>query len=213
MHIIQLCIVCGISLSVSPSDPVSEQVSTNVRYLLWRRGIPRDQWEPWLSTRTMLGRAFSRDLVAGHILDGQITPDELRELARVFEQVDEGESIRFDDLVAGGTHVLVENLRFLFDSLGHGGKKQVAAELSIDPTTVSRWLSGTFEPQGPSLRQLVAYFGLSPDTDLRERPIFLTVEPVGVTERRRWLHERIDTLSADDFRELYPALRRMLGDR
>jgi hypothetical protein len=39
------------------------------------------------------------------------------------------------------------------------------------------------------------------------------VEPVAATERRRWLHARIEALSPDEFRELYPALRRMLGDR
>lgn len=194
--------------------PAERQVSTNVRYLLWRKGLARDQWEVWLSTRTTTLRGSpSKALVAGQMLDEQVTSDVLRDLARVFELGDDGESIRFGDLVGDGTHVLVENLRFLFDALGHGGKKQVAAELSIDPTTVSRWLSGAFEPQGPSLRQLVAYFGLPPDTDLRETPIFLSVEPVAATERRRWLHGRIDALSPDEFRELYPALRRMLGER
>jgi hypothetical protein len=195
------------------SAPTSRQVSTNVRYLLWRKGVPRNQWEAWLSARTTFGGSLSRALVAGLLPDEQVTTEALKDLARVFDQADEGESIRFGNLVGDGTQVLVENLRFLFDALGHGGKKHVAAELSIDPTTVSRWLSGAFEPQGPSLRQLVTYFGLSPNIDLRETPIFLSIEPVAVAERRRWLHARIDALSPEEFRELYPALRRMLEER
>ena len=189
------------------------QVSTNVRYLLWRRGIPREQWEAWLSAQTRLSSSLSRLLVSGQMLDEQVTSDALRSLARVFDCADEGESIRLDDLVGEATNILVENLRYLFKDLGRGGKKQLAAELSIDPTTVSRWLSGAFEPQGPSLRQLVAYFGLPPDTDLRKTPIFLSVEPVAAIDRKRWLHARIDALSPDEFRELYPALRRMLGEQ
>jgi transcriptional regulator with XRE-family HTH domain len=192
---------------------MSHQVSTNVRYLLWRRGTPREQWEAWLSARTSLSSSLSRLVVSGQMLDEQVTSDALRSLARVFDCADDGESIRLDDLVGEATNILVENLRYLFKDLGRGGKKQLAAELSIDPTTVSRWLSGAFEPQGPSLRQLVAYFGLPPDTDLRKTPIFLSVEPVAAIDRKRWLHARIDALSPDEFRELYPALRRMLGEQ
>ena len=192
---------------------MSHQVSTNVRYLLWRRGTPREQWEAWLSARTSLSSSLSRLVVSGQMLDEQVTSDALRSLARVFDCADDGESIRFGDLVGEATNILVENLRYLFKDLGRGGKKQLAAELSIDPTTVSRWLSGAFEPQGPSLRQLVAYFGLPPDTDLRKTPIFLSVEPVAAIDRKRWLHTRIDALSPDEFRELYPALRRMLGEQ
>ena len=192
---------------------MSHQVSTNTRYLLWRKGVLRDQWEGWLVSRTSLGVGMAKSLVAGRLPDEQLSTEALRDVARAFEHADDGESLRFGDLAREGCNVLLENLRFLFESLGHGGKKVVAAELSIDPTTVSRWLSGAYEPQGPSLRQIVGFFGLPPDTDLREAPVFLSVEPVAATERRRWLHARIEALSPDEFRELYPALRRMLGDR
>jgi hypothetical protein len=192
---------------------MSRQVSANVRYLLWRKGVPREQWEGWLASRTSLPAPTLKALMTGHLADEQVTPEVLRDVARAFEHGDEGESLRFADLAQDGGSVLLENLKFLFESLGHGGKKTVAAELSIDPTTVSRWLSGAYEPQAPSLRQIVTFFGLPPETDLRETPVFLSVEPVAVSERRRWLHSRIDALAPDEFRELYPALRRMLEDR
>lgn len=151
--------------------------------------------------------------MTGNLQDDQIAPDVLQRLAAAFGQDDGGESIRFADLVGDGTDLPRENLKFLFESLDRGGKKRLAAELSIDPTTVSRWLSGASQPQGPSLRHLSDYFGLPAGTDLRETPIFLSVEPVATVDRRRWLQARIDGLSPDELRDLYPALKRMLEDR
>jgi transcriptional regulator with XRE-family HTH domain len=125
---------------------------------------------------------------------------------------DKGKSLRFADLVSDSCNVLVENLKFLFDTLGRGGKKSVAEELGVAQTTVSRWLNGSYEPQAYNLRQMIIYFGLRPDTDLRETPVFLSVEPVALTERRNWLHSRLNALSSADLRDLYPALRRLLEE-
>ena len=44
-------------------------------------------------------------------------------------------------------------------------------------------------------------------------PVFLSAEPVAVLERRKLIRERIDVLSEKEFRELYPALRRLLEER
>jgi transcriptional regulator with XRE-family HTH domain len=108
---------------------------------------------------------------------------------------------------------LAENLRFLFSGLGHGGKKSLASKLGIDPTTVSRWLSGAYEPQPASLSQLVSEFGLPSGTNLEEDPVFLSIEPVSLIERREWINKRINVLSSDELRELFPALRRLLEER
>jgi transcriptional regulator with XRE-family HTH domain len=192
---------------------MNRQVSLNIRYLLWRKGLPRQQWESWLTSHTKLPLTTSTRLVGGRLADDQVEEKLLDELARAFGHEDAGETLRYTDLPREGCNVLLENLKFLFGSVGHGGKKALAADLSVDPTTVSRWLSGSYEPQGSSLRQLVAYFGLPPETDLRETAVFLSVEPVAATERRRWIHARIDLLSSEEFRDLYPAFRRMLGER
>ena len=190
---------------------MSKQVSLNVRYLMWRKRVPSDHWLAWLTDRTSLEQSVAQSLSRGVLTDAQVTVEQLRELARAFEFEDEGETLRFADLThEAAVDVLHENLKFLFDSLGHGGKKLFAAALGIDPTTVSRWLKGSCQPQAPSLHQIVSYFGLPHATDLREQPIFLSEQPMSQVERRRWLHQRIDSLSTDDLRELYPALRRLL---
>jgi hypothetical protein len=43
--------------------------------------------------------------------------------------------------------------------------------------------------------------------------VFLSVEPVALKDRRRWLHTRLDALNPDELRDLYPALRRLLDGR
>jgi transcriptional regulator with XRE-family HTH domain len=85
--------------------------------------------------------------------------------------------------------------------------------LGVEPTTVSRWLNGSYKPQASNLRRMVTYFELPPDTDLRETPLFLSEEPVALTDRRNWLHSRLNALSSADLRDLYPALRRLLEER
>jgi transcriptional regulator with XRE-family HTH domain len=192
---------------------MSHQISVNTRYLLWRKRVPREQWADWLGGRSSLSAALIKELLSGRLADERVSSDDLVELAHALDQADQGESLRFADMPHEGCSILRENLSFLFEGLGHGGKKNVANKLSVDPTTVSRWLSGAYEPQGPSLRQLVSIFGLPPDTDLREAPVFLSNEPVAAGERRQWVRARIDDLAYDEFLELYPALRRMLGDR
>jgi hypothetical protein len=147
------------------------------------------------------------------ISDDKLTPGQLAELSRALETGDDISDIRYSDLLAdSGREVLAENLRFLFGSLEHGGKKSLAKSFEIDPTTISRWLAGTSEPQGPALRQIGAYFGLPMDADLRHDPVFLSMEPVSVVAKRKWLRERVNSLSNEELNELYPALRRLLEE-
>jgi hypothetical protein len=150
--------------------------------------------------------------VSGDLPDEQASEECVQQLAQAFELSGDDDNLRFADLVADECNVLLENLRFLFESLGRGGKKSFAIEQSVDPTTVSRWLNGSYEPHASAVAQIVAYFGLHPLTDLRRDPVFLSAEPIAMSDRRKWLHGRVDALSLDDLRELYPALHRLLKE-
>jgi transcriptional regulator with XRE-family HTH domain len=190
---------------------MTNQVSINTRYLLWSRQIARAEWQTWLTIRTSLPSDLLRRLVRDTLPDADLSSDYLRSIAEALD-MDE-ENLRFADLPRDRCHVLAENLRFLFQSLGHGGKKVLAGKLGIDPTTVSRWLSGSYEPQPASLRQLVSEFGLPSETDLLEDPIFLSVEPISEKERRQWLNAQINELPPEELKDLFPALRRLLEPR
>lgn len=192
---------------------MSDHVSVNVRYLLHRNDVPRSEWTSWLARRASLDPQTAKSLVRGLLADEQVSDNDLRKIGGAFELAYETENLRFQGFAYAGHNVLRENLRFLLGSLGHGGKKSLAGELNVDPTTISRWLNGSFEPQPSTLRHIVSYFGLPPITDLHEDPIFLSTEPVSMTDRRSWLRRRIDALPTEEIRELYPALRRLLEER
>jgi hypothetical protein len=187
-------------------------VSRNVRFKLFAKEVPRSDWISWLASHTNLGLPFCRDLLVDRIADEDLLLGQLKELSRAFENLaEDGSDLRFTDLlVSSGRSVLAENLKFLFDDLERGGKKKLAEFFDVDPTTISRWLAGASEPQGPGLRRLVSYFSLPMDTDLRRDAVFLSLEPVSSVGKRHWVRDRLDNISEKDLQELYPALRRML---
>jgi transcriptional regulator with XRE-family HTH domain len=189
------------------------RISNNLRLTLWRQGIPRGQWIRWIAARCEIDSDLVRAIVEGNASDDQVGDSECSKLARAIGMASEAETLRFADMVGTYCDVLRENLTYLMNALGHGGKKALAAKLSVDPTTISRWLNGTSQPSGATLSQLASYFGIPGGTDLRSDPVFLSVEPVAVSERKQWLVSRLESLSADELRDLYPALRRMLGSQ
>jgi transcriptional regulator with XRE-family HTH domain len=187
------------------------RIANNLRLVLWRRGVPREQWVAWIVARSELGHDLARAIVEGRVLDDQVGVTECSQLARAIGMTSEAETLRFADMVGAECDVLRENLGYLMNALGHGGKKALAAKFGVDPTTISRWLNGTSQPNEATLRQLATYFGIPAGTDLRNDPVFLSLDPVALSERRQWLISRLESLSADELRDLYPALRRMLG--
>ena len=190
---------------------MSTRISNNLRLTLWRQGIPRTQWVRWIAARCELGPDQVRAVVGGSATDDQVGDTECSQLARAIGLASEVETLRFADMVGAECNVLRENLTYLMNALGRGGKKALAAKFCVDPTTISRWLNGTSQPNEATLRQLATYFGVSAGTDLRRDPVFLSLDPVALSERRQWLVSRLESLSADELRDLYPALRRLLG--
>jgi transcriptional regulator with XRE-family HTH domain len=150
-------------------------------------------------------------LANGELDDAVVTEEQLAAIAERFG-LGEVEELRYSDFATERADVLRENLRYFFSSIEHGGKKALARALEIDPTTISRWLNGSYPPQGPTLGRLVSHFGLPEGTDLRKDPVFLSAEPLASLERRRQIHAAVDALSEREFRELYPALKRLLVD-
>lgn len=188
-------------------------ISTNVRCLLWRKGLSRSEWLPELMRKSGLSHTWLVRFLNGEIDDAELNRHELAMFAELVCVGDEPDNLRHAGYAFDGCNILVENLRYLLNSLGRGGKKVLAAELGVDPTTISRWLNGSFVPQTPTLRHLISRFGLPLDADLYEQPIFLSALPISIVERRGWLHKRIDDLPPDELKALYPALRRMLEER
>jgi transcriptional regulator with XRE-family HTH domain len=199
------------AVSATQRNPVS--ISLNVRFRLQQKQIPRDKWGDWLSKRLPDDANWLAKFVRGEIQDRHIGQEQLGRLSVLFGLGEDGEELRFQDFLPDDCNVLLENINYLVDGLEHGGKRTLASELGVDPTTVSRWLSGKIEPSGTTRSALASYFNLPPNTDLRTDPVFLSVEPISIYDQRQWVKQRLDSMCREEFAPLYPALRRMLEEK
>ena len=186
-----------------------DRLALNLRYLLWRREEPREGWVRALHAQVP---RWPIERVRVVLSDGTQNYGELQDLAEAFGITEE--ELTHADLVAeSGVDVLLENLRYLAETLARGGKAELAEFLGRDATTISRWLRGNSRPPAVTIKQISRFFGLPADTDLTEEAVFLSMDPISITGRREWLHEHVDLLRPEEIAELFPALRRLLrGD-
>jgi len=180
---------------------------------MWQLKIGRSEWVEWLALRSGLSGEFLRELLEERVPDEHIGDEDCTRLAAAVGLAADPETLRFTNLVEEGCDVFHENLTFLLNTLEHGGKKALASQLGVDPTTISRWLNASSRPSEGTLHQLMDQLGISTEIDLRTYPIFLSVEPISMTERRQWLISRIEEMTPNELLELYPALRRLFRSR
>jgi len=185
-------------------DPM-RQSARNLRYLLWKNDVDRQQWPDQLAAWARCSRHRATELLE----DGAMTSIEQRTISEALDLPEE--TIQFSDLLGedNKVNVLDENVRYLLGDLHHGEKKRLATAIGVDETTISRWTHRGQVPRTKHVEALGQYFDLS--VDLRVEPVFLWTDPVTDRQRRRWLRERIDDIQPERLRELFKALERLLG--
>src|SRR5438309_88093 len=150
-----------------------QQITTNLCYLLWRDGRPRQEWATrlaqWAGCDTTHAEALLRDT--------NLLPDEIRRIAGACGVSEE--DLAFANLLEeAGVSALSENVKYLVESLEHGGKARLATLLAVDPSTISRWRSGSLLPRSAHVKALHEYFQLPASVDLHTEPIFLWPQPL-----------------------------------
>ena len=183
-----------------------DRLVRNIRYLLWKEGAERKDWQPKLAE--WLGCSLQR---AEELLEGNgkaLIPKEKKTLEKETRLAPEDLSGNL--LEKQSLDILVENIRHLIDGLPHGQKKEFAAKLGVDVTTVSRWIAGAQRPTKKKLEAIGKYFGLPPGTDLDSEAIFLWTEPISESQMKNWITERIQQVDGKTLREVFPALKRLL---
>ena len=120
------------------------------------------------------------------------------------------EDLSADLLRKNAINVFAENIRHLAGTLPHGVKKEFAAKVGVDATTVSRWIGGAQRPGKKKLNEICRYFGLPAGTDLDADAIFLGLDPVSEAQVRSWIFEKIEQMDGKTMKEIYPALKRLL---
>jgi transcriptional regulator with XRE-family HTH domain len=183
--------------------------TANIRFLLWRMQVSRYEWASLLAE--VLGGDSTR---ATELLSGKGLPLTAAEDALVVKalKAGAGKSLLKEDLLQSeGTNILSENIRHLIGELPFGEKKEFASAIGVDATTVSRWNNGGYAPTKGKLGDVVDYFGIPSDVDIKTDPIFLSTEPLTETQCREWLKEQIDRIEKKSLREIMPALKRLLS--
>ncbi len=187
---------------------VMNNLAKNIRYLLLVKEIKPADWPKVLASTLQCEEARAQALLAGEPV--ALTPRESERL-QVFMQgkLDE---LRKSELWRnkGEEVILTLNLAFLLGSLPHGEKKKFAEKVGVDATTLSRWKKGSQQPTKKKVAAILDYFNLPGSTDLKGDPIFFSTSPKGEGDSKRWLHERIDQLDAENLKALFPALERLL---
>jgi transcriptional regulator with XRE-family HTH domain len=183
-----------------------DMLARNIRYLLWKEGTDRKDWPSKLAKWLGCPLQRAEDLLEGEGKD--LTSKEKKALEKATGLVPEG--LSGDLLEKHDGDIIVENIRQLIDGLPHGQKKEFAASLGVDVTTVSRWIGGAQRPTKKKLEEISRYFGLPPGTGLHSEAIFLWTDPVSETQMKSWLMEQIQQIDGKTLREVFPVLKRLL---
>src|SRR5262245_7372697 len=144
---------------------MTSQISINVRWHFWRREVPRNEWLPELARITGFPRSWVSLFLNGDIDDADLKQHEVTMLGKIAGLGTDVYHVWIAGYGPYESDVLKSNLRYLINSPGRGGKKVLAEELGVDPTTLSRWLNWSFVPHASTLRQMVSHFGLASGTD------------------------------------------------
>lgn len=180
----------------------------NLRYLLWNKEIEREEWVTTLAAWLQCSHSRATELL---LSNRRLDPEEIENLIKAIYFVERDfESMR---LIEEDTmDIPLMNLRYLLDSLKRGERKTLAKSLGVHEVTISRWYAGSQVPTPRHYQALGEFFGLDRNLDIRTEPIFLSLEPVTVADRKKWLQERIEQLDTTFLRELFPVLKRLFQE-
>lgn len=185
---------------------MTDNFAENLRFLLWKKEpARREKWKGLVANWTGCDRQRTLEILRG----SKPSEDEVRKIAVSVNL--EADTLLYSKLLEP-SEILSQNIDYLFAGLDHGSRGKYAEALEVDLSTVSRWRKGKARPTRSHLDKLRAKFLLGPEDDLENNPLFLSLTPISAGQRREWMKARIDQLTPAQLNELFPALRRLLGD-
>ena len=182
------------------------QVIKNLRYRLFQESKDTSRWDRLAADQ--LGIAIYK---VRQVIQGEEKPSS-KELERIAEWC--GRSV--DDIGSAPTYpsdkdgMQKENLKFLLESLPHGGKKKAAKVLGVRPEQVSRWKTGRQPPNKGNVKDLLKYFSLGPDLDLGTVPLFLINYPIHAEAKKDWLIGRLQEMPPDKLEPHFTSIRKLI---
>ena len=177
----------------------------NLLFLLWQSGVAQEAWISRVGQYTETSPQRVAQLLAGD-------KPSAKEIARASRATDMPDTDLLYDRLASRADIFGENMNCLLNTLDHGGQKRLARSVGVKATAVTTWRKGT-TPRARTLEQVKEFFGLPRSIDLRNCCLFLSLEPIGVLQKREWVKEHISVMNQQELNDLFPALRRLLSDR
>lgn len=184
---------------------IKNQVALNIRFLLWQKGVEKTSWSEVLSE--WIDCKIPRAVI---LLDqGDMLIEEIECLS---ERVKVSKRNILHSKLYLKVNIFSENIKYLFNSIGHGGQQKIAQELQLDPTTISRWKNGTLKKPGTRNHNLLKkHFHLSEEIDLCDHPIFLSNKPITIYEKKTLLIDGINSMDSSSLKDLFPALIKLIN--
>ena len=176
----------------------------NLRYLLWDRDHERSQsvdpgqrFDTWsMRLNAWIGDASrARALLLGESpSDGEV--DRLHEVTGRDE-----ETLRHGRLAVERS-ILTENICFLLATVERGQMAALAERIGVNQSTIQRWRTGS-KPGADKQSAILAEFGLPANYELSRDALFLSLDPIGLRQKRDWLKQKIDQLDANELNEVF----------
>ena len=177
----------------------------NILFLLWQSGSSRDTWVNRVSQHLDTSTERIRELRTG----AAPKPTEISKASDAFETPEE--DLLYNRL-AGRQNLFQQNMIYLLDSLGHGGQKRIAEVVGVQAVTVTTWRKGRI-PSTSTQEKIKEFFGLPYSLELEKDCLFLSLEPVGIFQKRAWIRDRISTMNDEELNDFFPALKRLLSGK
>ena len=188
----------------------------NLAVACWRKNPDPEQWPGFVASWT--GEKPKEASVSVYPTAEGLLLGELKPTADLLDRIAECIGCSADDLLyadasqAYVSSARIHNIRRLIGGW-HGTQKELARALGVSQTTVTRWKLGQQEPDSAALRSISQLFQLGGVSELDSPRQFLSFRPVTHAERLSWLRRRIESLGAEESRELFPAFERLLRGR
>jgi transcriptional regulator with XRE-family HTH domain len=172
--------------------------------LAWKEESNPDRWVNLLRKKAGLTEKAAKATLDGAQLTG-------KDRAAIIE----GFGIDGDELGTArlfglsSEEILIENIRYLINSLPKGEKQTMAGAVQVAKESVSRWATGKNPPSPQNIQQILQYLKLDPGVNLYEVPLFLSLRPIGHFAQREWLQKQVASLPSEELSKLFPALEKM----
>ncbi len=188
---------------------IMNSVSKNLCYLLWKDGVEKTQWTTIVSSWADCDKKRAHQLLTSS--SAKLSDSELTFICRIHGLSQE--DFFYSDYLEKDSEVniLKENLIWMLNTLSYGKKKELAEKINKQPITISRWIKGRQTPSETTIKKLREIFSIPSNIDLKSTPLFLYPYPTIEAEQKTWLHSRIDELPANELRNLFPALQKLLS--